>query len=540
MTVLAVGTAAQLIVLFLLVRVVFRHLFSPLSFITRGLLFWVPLVEKLGSAAGIGSSRKNGISSNSGTSSQGLRNRNKKQKKSGRGSTESRSTFPIGLRQRELTDTEIVELAQATEVELVLQAVVCAVVLFVCAQVTSCVFVQVPHINLSIVVLAVTVLMCLLFLARDLLLSDWPTVRRHTAVFIVAYVVLMFCLQLPASLLELHIREAVPVLRGRFLNIRTSLNQNASILAGVGSTHDRRNTIEAVKVAAQVSGEAYDDVTDMEWMFVSSCFAFVGASIAGLMLKPARLSAIVFRHATGKDNVRVDNWCTRASAYIGFFVHLPMAVCWIPPLTANMLLPLVNECTWHSIRTGLVICGCIYRLTLSRDQLQMYLDEIRPRFANLASIKGKLSASQLIEFVLHRVRSICPVVLALISVGVVPMCLAMILKNVAGIKFVEIGDLRVCATSTSKESEEIVFGGDGASNVIDIDNGEKGMITMFVQNVLGYVFDGEQLARLKVVWKSSSIGFVMHPILEPFLSFLLFVVIGSVCILEMFEAATII
>ena len=50
------------------------------------------------------------------------------------------------------------------------------------------------------------------------------------------------------------------------------------------------------------------------------------------------------------------------------------------------------------------------------DQVQMHLDGIRPEFANLSTIKGKVSAAKLIEFVMHRVCSVCPVVLALVSV----------------------------------------------------------------------------------------------------------------------------
>ena len=52
----------------------------------------------------------------------------------------------------------------------------------------------------------------------------------------------------------------------------------------------------------------------------------------------------------------------------------------------------------------------------------MHLDGIRPEFTSFND-QGKVSAAKLIEFVMHRVRSVCPVVLALVSVGVIPMCL---------------------------------------------------------------------------------------------------------------------
>jgi hypothetical protein len=451
-------------------------------------------------------------------------------KKQSKGASSS-SSFPIGLRQREITEAELVELSNATEVEWILQSVTCAVAVFVCAQAASCIFAQTPHINVSLVVLAVTASLCLLFLVRDLMFSDWLTVRQHTAVFVVSFVVLMFCLQLPSSLLDVRIRESVPVIRGRFLNVKTSLDQNTTASTADTSTDDRQTIVETVQVGVRASGDAYDDVTPMEWMFVSSCFAFVGASIAALMLKPARLTAKVFRHATGDDNVRDENCCTLTLSYAGFFAPLLMVVCWVPPLTANMLMPFIDQPTWHSIRTGFIICGCLGQLATTRDQVQMYLDAIRPEFANLASTKAKVSASRLIEFVMHRVRSVCPVVLALVSVAVVPMCLAMILKDVAGINFVEVGSLRICPASTAEAAAR-------ANGTLDAGR-HLGTSALIVQKVLGSILDEGQMVRLEIIWKSSSIGYVLKPILEPFVSFLLFAASGSTCVLGMLEAATV-
>eukprot|EP00946_MAST-07B_sp_MAST-7B-sp1_P002312 g2312.t1 len=525
MSVLSVTTCVQLIVLFVLVKIVFRHLFSPLAFATRGLLFWVPLVEKLG--GGGGSTKRGG----SGGASQGLRNRKKKNRKQSGGSASSASSFPIGLRQRELTEKELVELSYATEVDWIMQSVVCAVTLFLCAQVTSCVSAQTPHVNVAVVSLTIALLLCVLFLLRDLMFSGWSTVRQHAAVFMVSFVLLMFSMQLPASLLDLHIREAVPILRGRFLNVKFSLNQNAS-MASTG-TDSRHDSIEAAKNAARFGSETYDDVTDVEWMFACSCFAFIGASIAALMLKPARLSAKVFRHATTEDNVRRNGCLMQAAMYIGFFMPVLLVVCWIPPLTIDFFRPAVDDSAWQSLRTGAVICGSVYSLATTRFQVQMHLDGIRPEFANLSTIKGKLSAAKLIEFVMHRVRSVCPVVLALISIGVIPMCLAMILKDVAGIAFVEVGGLRVCPTSIAKDAIAAAEAKD------PISGGTQGTSALVIQKVLSSLFDEEQMARLEIIWSSSSIGFVMQPILEPFVSFLLFVVTGSTCMLGMLEAVTI-
>ena len=200
-------------------------------------------MEKLG---GGGSTKGGG-----GGTSQGLRNRKKKNRKQSKGSASSSSSFPIGLRQRELTEKELVELSYATEIDWIMQSVVCAVTLFLCAQVTSCLSAQTPHVNVAVVSLTIAILLCVLFLLRDLMFSGWSTVRQHAAVFMVSFVLLMFCMQLPASLLDLHMRGSAHTPRV-FSEHKFSLNQNVN---GFDRTDMRHNSIEAAKNAARFGSE---------------------------------------------------------------------------------------------------------------------------------------------------------------------------------------------------------------------------------------------------------------------------------------------
>ena len=113
---------------------------------------------------------------------------------------------------------------------------------------------------------------------------------------------------------------------------------------------------------------------------------------------------------------------------------------------------------------------------------------------------------------------------------------AMSLKDIAGIAFCGSWGVRVCPTSIAKEAIAAMEA-KGEGDLIS--GGAQGTSALVIQKMLSSLFDEEQMARLEIIWSSSSIGFVMQPILEPFVSFLLFVVTGSTCILGMLEAVTI-
>ena len=501
MAVLSPALGTQLIVMFLLVKVVFRHLLSPLELAARGLLFWVPLVEKNSTSGLAGASVSN--------SSQGHRNKRKKKKKQGKSNT----SFPLGLRQRELTAAEVLNLSHSTEVDWLLQSITGAFALFACTQATNCIFTQTPAINISMVALTVAVLLFLAFLARDLSYSDMSTLKHHGAVGIVSFVALMFCLQLPSSALDLHVKQAIPVLRGRFQNVATSLTLNETSVEITTQRIDEATRSGVQKV-----------VTDMEWLIISTSVAFAGAIMSVLMVKPATLSAKIFRHTVSAENVRPDAMCGRVGTYFGFFLPLLMVVCWIPPMTRSLLFTHVDEHIWHSFRVAFVILCGAFKLVSLRGEVQMHLDAIRPAFANHASARGKVSATGLCNFVMHRIHSLCPVILALVSVAAIPMALAMILKEVAGIPFLEISGFHICPSSIAKAA--------GATS-----GGENDAGSRIVQQVFGPFLDEERMERLDIIWKSSSIGFVLHPILEPVVSFLLFVCTGSLCVLSMLEAS---
>ena len=73
------------------------------------------------------------------------------------------------------------------------------------------------------------------------------------------------------------------------------------------------------------------------------------------------------------------------------------------------------------------------------------------------------------------------------------MCLAMILKDIAGIAFVEVGGVRVCPTSIAKEAIAAMEAkGEG-------DGGAQGTSALVIQKMLSSLFDEEQMARLEII-----------------------------------------
>jgi hypothetical protein len=444
MAILAWTTLGQLVTLFLLHKVIIRHLFSPLEYITRGIRYWLPEGRILPPEP-------------------------KKKKKNGKVINKKRNqtnttSGTVILVSKKLEAEKLMERQGFAAVDWRFSVVLCAIILFFVGETISCLWPEETTLEVSTILLCSAAFGCLDFLIEDLLRSEKSVMWNHFNVYVTATIVACAVCNAPISLFDFRFKRA----------IQAGNMQYAVLLHHLGLN----------KTDDDISAD--DLSTNTLQTFI---FTFITANFAGLisaiLLKPARMLAETYVHLT--DAEYTPSIGSRIATQIDFFYPVLMIACWVPSLTSDFFTTdhllqcdqhsILRDCTakqsgkmniekvdpieaaklagndvsghqwkfysgegitetsWYTIRVSIVLIGTFIKLLTGRRNVQAYLDRAHYQYDSFMASSGTATMERVTNVLQYRFRVICPNTLALFAPYGFPLCVSLILKKTNNLKF---------------------------------------------------------------------------------------------------------
>jgi hypothetical protein len=469
---LSISSCAQLVILFVLSRIILRHLFSPVEYFTRNIRFWLPRPEYLPPEP---TPKKN----------------SKKYSKKKPANTKKGT---VNLLSRNLpNDGTIRKLQGYTAIDWRFSMVLSGVVLFVTSETMSCLFPEERKwlsLDISTILLGSAAYGCIDFLLMDLLKSDKEVWWNHFSVYATATFCAFLVCNAPLAVFDFRFKHA----------FRAGNHQYTILVHQLGLNHTKgpASTASTASVSAATATATATPEEESTLTVQTLLFTFLIANLAGfltsLLLKPARMLAETYVHLT--DHSYTPSLWSRLLTHLDFFYPVLMIACWVPVLTSDFFTAQgllhcnqhsvlrdctatqvaqvaqenqqdgetvtpgaadgvvgnadsagnhwnlylngvgITETTWCSIRLSIVLVGLCLKVLTGRRNIQAYLDRAHFQFDTFMASSGTATMERVVDVLQYRIRVICPNMLALFAPYGFPLCLSMILKKIKRVEFV--------------------------------------------------------------------------------------------------------